>query len=485
MIQKLKNNWLFLLLIAQPLLDVIAYWTQNEAGTVSGYIRLAIMLGFGGAVFLNAIKKKKVWVCASFAAVASVFLLHIVNCALHGYTGVVSDWKNILRMAFLPVMAICCCDMISSRKLCDQAVRGILCCFLLEGGLILLSCITGTATSTYSEGFGISGWVISDNRCCHSDILALVCMFAAYFGASQKKIVWNVLCPVIVFTLLYSNGTRACYMTLYAIMVGYPAFLLIRSILIRKKPDRYQTVSLAAMLAMAALACILYPVSPRNQMDVYKNSRFDTREQEFAAEMADLGYDIYSMPLEEKLSDPVVHDKLVYYYKTFVYGEVDILGRVYDFDRIIRAYDGTISAAVLGDTRDMKQVYVGFIFHDSDLFTRLFGIEYDSIGAEKGNDLENDWYAIAYYLGYYGLAVYVLLCAVMLLRILCLLKERFRTVLTDRNFCLLMCFAIELGLGYFSGQIFRRPNASIYLAVVSGMIFCETALKMQKGAEKG
>ena len=35
-----SENWLFLLIIAQPLLDVLAFWTSSEAGTAAGYIRL-------------------------------------------------------------------------------------------------------------------------------------------------------------------------------------------------------------------------------------------------------------------------------------------------------------------------------------------------------------------------------------------------------------------------------------------------------------
>ena len=38
------DNWLTLLIALQPLLDTLAFWTQNERGTVAGVIRLIIML---------------------------------------------------------------------------------------------------------------------------------------------------------------------------------------------------------------------------------------------------------------------------------------------------------------------------------------------------------------------------------------------------------------------------------------------------------
>ena len=39
-----RNHWLMLLIVIQPLLDVLAFWTKSPDGTLAGYIRLAIML---------------------------------------------------------------------------------------------------------------------------------------------------------------------------------------------------------------------------------------------------------------------------------------------------------------------------------------------------------------------------------------------------------------------------------------------------------
>ena len=39
-----KNNWLMLLIILQPLLDIIAFWTKSPDGTLAGVVRLAVMV---------------------------------------------------------------------------------------------------------------------------------------------------------------------------------------------------------------------------------------------------------------------------------------------------------------------------------------------------------------------------------------------------------------------------------------------------------
>ena len=39
-----RNHWLMALIVIQPLLDIIAFWTKNPDGTLAGYVRLLIMV---------------------------------------------------------------------------------------------------------------------------------------------------------------------------------------------------------------------------------------------------------------------------------------------------------------------------------------------------------------------------------------------------------------------------------------------------------
>ena len=40
----IKKYYLLVIIAAQPVLDIIAYWTKNPYGTIAGTIRLAVML---------------------------------------------------------------------------------------------------------------------------------------------------------------------------------------------------------------------------------------------------------------------------------------------------------------------------------------------------------------------------------------------------------------------------------------------------------
>ena len=67
-----------LLIVLQPLLDILAFWTKSPHGTLAGYIRLAIMLLLP-LYLLFTLKEKKRFIL-SMAAIALVCLLHILNC---------------------------------------------------------------------------------------------------------------------------------------------------------------------------------------------------------------------------------------------------------------------------------------------------------------------------------------------------------------------------------------------------------------------
>ena len=41
----IKKNWLFLLIVLQPILDIVAYFQyDSKIGTIAGYIRLLLMV---------------------------------------------------------------------------------------------------------------------------------------------------------------------------------------------------------------------------------------------------------------------------------------------------------------------------------------------------------------------------------------------------------------------------------------------------------
>ena len=95
----------------------------------------------------------------------------------------------------------------------------------------------------------------------------------------------------------------------------------------------------------------------------------------------------------------------------------------------------------------------------------------------KDSDLENDYAAIYYYYGYLGMGLYILFLIYFVIIVGVVLIKKWKYVFNEFNFTLFMVYVLQLGLAQFSGAILRRPNASIYLALVVALIFyqCQKA----------
>ena len=53
----------------------------------------------------------------------------------------------------------------------------------------------------------------------------------------------------------------------------------------------------------------------------------------------------------------------------------------------------------------------------------------------------------------------------------------FKTAFTTDNFILLVTFTLLVFLAQYSGSVLRRPNVSVYMSVVLGLIYYQTKLK--------
>lgn len=472
----MKKYWILILIVLQPVLDIVAFWTASTAGTVAGYVRLAMMFALALFALWNNRKNWKIW--AAFALVAVVFGLHVLNGFRVGYLSLSRDVNYIARVAFMPVMAICFCFLLDNEETGKQVVNGLLINAFLISLIIVISYITRSYTYTYGEGLGISGWVTSDNRCCHSDILSTLCVFVAWYSLKSGKPWVNIILPFALMALLITNATRACYTTLYAISFGFAAFAVLQPLILKQKITRSRYITAAALVCVGILSLVLYPYTPRAKEEAYKSAFQSTTEEDFIEKMNDMGYDIQSMTLEEKLNDPVVLEELRVYYNRFIgFGITQMTDR-FPFEDVLRKYDGSVSGGYLGNIRKQKEIYASLIFDSVDPLTRLTGFEIAQLGDDMIVDMENDYTSIYYYYGYLGLFALFAGIAWIFFRILKTMFSGFQNALTDWNFCLLAVFCIQLGLAYFSGAMFRRPNASFYFALVIGLLCYATSDKL-------
>ena len=230
---RLGDKWLVLLIAAQPLLDTLAYFTQNKNGTVSGYIRLALLLILPLLVLVKAERKKPYFL--GFAVIGAFCLLHVLNGFRVGYRNMAYDLRYMLGVVQTPVLAISFIWYLQQAKTREQAFRGVLTAAAIMAVSVLAAFVTGTGNVTYGEGLGYSGWVIDDNRCANSILLVTLAGFAMGWAVKTERKCLALAVPCVIAALFLTNGTKACYFSIFAIFGAYALYLAAEKLLLKRK----------------------------------------------------------------------------------------------------------------------------------------------------------------------------------------------------------------------------------------------------------
>ena len=468
-----RNHWLMALIVIQPLLDIIAFWTKNPDGTLAGYVRLLIMVCLPlYLLFTLRGSERKRFIFWMFG-IGLVCALHIANTVRTGPVSLGFDISYTAKVAQMPVLAVCFMYSIRNDQTRNQAYWGLFFAAGITAAALGLSVLTGTANCTYGEELGVSGWVIDDNRCANSIILVTLAAFSIFCAVKSDKPFVNIAVPVVAAVVLIANGTMTCYMSIFVIFIGFAVFLLLEK---KLRGCNLNRLAVIALVAVAIASAAAYPLTPKYKIKQTQSDFAELTQDDFNDELGALGYDLDSMSNEEKLSNPEIHTALEDYYWKCLWIITPNMFERFDIDEIMLKYDLTTDAATLIDTRTIKNAYASLMWDHSDTLTKLFGIDVSDIWLTGGMDLENDWPAIRYYYGYVGFAAYaafILYFVYLIIRRLC---RDFKGSFTADNFILLVTFALLIGLAQYSGAVLRRPNVSIYLALVLGLIHYQTAV---------
>lgn len=468
-----RNHWLMALIVMQPLLDIIAFWTKNPDGTLAGYVRLLIMVCLPLYLLFTLRGSERKSFIFWMLGIGLVCALHIANTIRTGPVSLGFDISYTAKVAQMPILAVCFMYSIKNDQTRNQAYWGLFFAAGITAAALGLSVLTGTANCTYGEGLGVSGWVIDDNRCANSIILVTLAAFSIFCAVKSDKPFVNIAVPVIAAVVLIANGTMTCYMSIFVIFIGFAVFLLLEK---KIRGCNLNRLAVIALVAVAVASAAAYPLTPKYKIKQTQSDFAELTQDDFNDELGALGYDLDSMSNEEKLSNPEIHTALEDYYWKCLWIITPNMFERFDIDEIMLKYDLTTDAATLIDTRTIKNAYASLMWDHSDTLTKLFGIDVSDIWLTGGMDLENDWPAIRYYYGYVGFAAYaafILYFVYLIIRRLC---RDFKGSFTADNFILLVTFALLIGLAQYSGAVLRRPNVSIYLALVLGLIHYQTAV---------
>lgn len=454
-ITKLKDNWILFIIILQPILDIISYFQTKHIGiSYTWAIRIIILLVVFLVSFLHSKNKKKL--ILKVLPFALFFIIHVLNLFRIHQFSLLEDTRYFILVFQMPILCISLLDYIKNTNYDLNKIKKGLCYnFVVIAVSIFFAYITNTYQYTYSTGLGITGWFSSANTI--SMILCALTPWALYLASNSKNLLIYSVTHIVAFLVLFTNATRACYLTLLASL-----FVLI-FILFLSKEETKKLFKILITFAFVVLSIFAYKFSfTSNRLTIASNVT-----KQYAEDIQNI---VKSNESQNNLLENIDFDNidiqddatiLQILKASYIYEElIDIHGE----QPVIDAIKPHLSAEALADNRLRKVLNAKIDFNDSDILTKILGIGYSRIAANE-LDLENDLQAIYYYYGYLGFIVYISFILYFIVNAIIVFFKN-KSIIHDKEYIILLFIIVLLVVGgEYSGAFLRKSNANIYLSL--------------------
>jgi len=438
----ISNYWLFFIIITQPILDIIAYFSFDEFLTPISFITRSIYLIFIVLYIFIKIKDKKKYILFQLPFI-TLSLLHLINSIRTSGTNIFDDLRYLVLVMQMPVVTVALCSYISeNRSQTKKIEKGLWISLLIICLSVILSIITKSLNYTY-DNYGLTGWFTSAN----TQSMILVCLFpyCLYTFSKRNKYIY-LLGLMMAFFLLFFNGTKACYLTLIFLLMAM-IYILLTHFKVKKN-----IVKISLTIGTLILSLVMFRYSSTYQRENTMNN-INKENQAILDKLGD-----GELTKEETLE--ILSTSYLYE------GMIKDLGE----DAVYEAMKDKITADNLSDNRLVKRTYAKIIFDRSDSLTKIVGFNHGEI-AKYGMDIENDLTAIFYYYGYLGFVIYITFILIFVYFAIKLLIKNPLMIFSGKFMVLSFGIAVAIFGSEYTGALLRKPNANIYLALLLTLYF--------------
>ena len=461
--------WFVIVLFAmQPVMDVASFWLEEVEYPTTitlllrmGVLGVTVLLGF----FLSD-RKQVYWIAAGICGV--IFGCHIFACVQVGYSDLVGDVTNFVRVVQMPVLVLCLITFFRRNDKCFEAMQiGLSTALLVILAVEAISILTGTDASAYDNGHGVLGWFSNANSQ-SANVAGLTAISLSW------QLTWKKRRPVLFWVTvlgglgtLYLMCTRLAYFGLVVITAG----LSITLFLVRRKDWKIA----AAMAALCVLSVAVLPISPLGHHWDNGNLYEEGRQAQLDGQLGENREETLALAERMRAGDNLTdeeYEQLVLglepIYDTYVGDFVEVFG----LEETMELYNYSADILVFADVRPKKIAFAEALLDASPVTTRLFGIELSRFTVGENNyDVENDFHGIYYLYGIVGLAAYVLFLLYFVWLVVWALvknaKRYFTPEAAGHGIAFLLCMAHAV----FTAGVLRRPNASVYLSAMLAAIY--------------
>ena len=457
--ETLISSFILILLVCQPILDILSYFAI--LGNVSSITTVLRLLVFGFIVmwaFLISDNKKTYFIMVGVLGL--YWILHVAVNMRDGYISIVEDTAMYLRTIQGPVLTIAFITFLKKAKdAAGQIGRAFWINFITITISIILSFAVGMPEYTYYyTDIGIKGWFYTGNA--QSCILAMMPLMALYYTYTKKNFKLFVFSVALVFLNLYMFGTKVTYYAILICSVGFIVLLLWN----HSKDKKIYLVFVAAI----AISLLTYKLSPcyENQYKTY--IAFENKN--------DHVHDIIEESTEEGTEDstedegekPLLTEAHINTYTEMCAEMVERFG----VEKVAEIYNYSLDANVFNNQRNEKLAYSTLVIEEKDFLGKLFGFEYMEYIGPQGTifDPENDFPAVYYSYGYVGFGLYVAFIAFFAIFAIKVILKNIKKIDFEMG-ALGISLVLTIGAAQLSGNVLRRPNVSIYFAIMIAYLY--------------
>lgn len=218
------NYMMFIILIIQPILDIVSYFAVKYGYT--SYTTIIRMIFFMGITLYSFYisKRKKIYIGIS-GVIAIFWILHMVGCWKNGYQSIPQDIAMYLRTIQMPIFTLNFITIFEKeQKYTREIEKAYVTNYIIIISSIILSFLIGMPEYTYYGGIGIKGWfAVGNSQSCIVSIMAPLGLCFAY--RKKNKILF---CATLLLECvnMYFFGTRVAFFSIYIVCISFAFFLV-------------------------------------------------------------------------------------------------------------------------------------------------------------------------------------------------------------------------------------------------------------------
>ncbi|WP_040194969.1 O-antigen ligase family protein [Clostridium culturomicium] len=465
-LSKYAASFVMMLIIIQPMLDVLSYWLIKGDNTSITTILRILMLGVI-VIYSFIISDNKKFYFVFYGVMAAFWALHMINGFRIGYISLFSDIALFIRVAQMPALTLSFITFLRKNKNTKKAIyEGCCLAFVIVIGVICLSYITNTPDYMY-YGVGIKGWFYSGNA--QSIIVTvLVCMTLLFTYRTRNKFIF-IMGAFFGFGLLFSSGTRVTFFSIFIIAIG----ILVLLVFNKEKSWIYYTTLVLVMLICGGFFNISPMVNEKDKM----HAGFEAEQEKINASINNSELKMEYGEDKEIPGKPYTLNQYKKIYEPYLWMYKDAIDE-FGFEKFLEEYDYTTEAEQLGNNRLYKQTIARIKWEQQDFLTKLVGYESATVNLNGSVYMpENDLPILLYFNGYIGFGLYVLFIAYFAVLALVALIKNFKNVFTVETGLVGIAIMLVLGSSLLSGYLVERPNVSIYLSMMLAVVYSITVIE--------